>query len=858
MLSVGASDGTIRLIDLRTASQVGTPKVAYAGPSPPPGGVREVAFQRPSPCIGIGISSSSSCNSSSCSSNGATSPRGLGVTESWVSSSGNRTGRPGVRPVWEPEMVRGGTDVAPAARPGRSKPRPGDGVDEGERGPSGYSDDAANAPPSMVEAQPRRRRLSGKGLRADSALLPPAPSGGLDGSVNRPSASRRAGRGNSHDPVAAGIGQRGKAVASTTARQSSEQQRTVREEGVNKDARRRRRETPALEEGGTRSQRAGRRDSTVGRFANAPPEHRPLPSPKHHVVPEHADKTDQRGQRGGDFSDDRGVVADEEGRWSHSRPSLQSSTSGRNVHGREGQQPPPDHQPSEPASASLYVEPRPHSRRPLQQQQQPSNGHESVTLSTLEEGQSARVGVNRGGGHRHSHPDGLGLSRPSLRSSNSERNKDSPPSPPHRGRSEADVPSSTPLSSQREPSSPPSRRRRQQQQQQQRNDGYDSAETGIDRGGRDHASHHDGLNRSRSALRSSTSGRNASWSDRQQQPYPPNRRRSEADGSLPTSASFQAELSPHYRRQRQHEKRSDGHGGATLSTLQEGQGARIGNDQGGHHHEPYRDTGNLSRPSVRSSTSSKNNQPPSPLNRWQSDANGPLPTSPSLHAERSVPPDRRQQQQQQYQQPNKYTSVKVSMPQVGQIAGAGVDRGDHRDEAQPDDLSLSRPSLHSPQIYEGNSQLPPPPPGRRRSEANSSLQMPPSLDVEPSSRRLRKQELEQQANHGHESVLLSPPHVGHSAKAVVDGGLDDSFFPLNDDEGSGANGDGDGAKRLTSPGHSRANQLGLSPSLAPSSRAPRSTSWRQAGDEAEVKAKSSAASTREAGGTDTRSSGLDR
>ncbi|CAM9944105.1 unnamed protein product [Pylaiella littoralis] len=47
MLAVGASDGTARLIDLRTAREVGgPPKKAYAGPSPPSGGVRAVAFQR--------------------------------------------------------------------------------------------------------------------------------------------------------------------------------------------------------------------------------------------------------------------------------------------------------------------------------------------------------------------------------------------------------------------------------------------------------------------------------------------------------------------------------------------------------------------------------------------------------------------------------------------------------------------------------------------------------------------------------------------------------------------------------------------------------------------------------------------
>eukprot|EP00903_Cladosiphon_okamuranus_P011405 g10748.t1 len=48
MLAAGASDGTVRLMDLRTAREIGAGslKKAYAGPSPPPGGVRALAFQR--------------------------------------------------------------------------------------------------------------------------------------------------------------------------------------------------------------------------------------------------------------------------------------------------------------------------------------------------------------------------------------------------------------------------------------------------------------------------------------------------------------------------------------------------------------------------------------------------------------------------------------------------------------------------------------------------------------------------------------------------------------------------------------------------------------------------------------------
>ncbi|CAN0490597.1 unnamed protein product, partial [Ectocarpus sp. 8 AP-2014] len=49
-LAAGASDGTVRLVDLRAAREVGgPPKKAYAGPTPPSGGVRALAFQRQPP-----------------------------------------------------------------------------------------------------------------------------------------------------------------------------------------------------------------------------------------------------------------------------------------------------------------------------------------------------------------------------------------------------------------------------------------------------------------------------------------------------------------------------------------------------------------------------------------------------------------------------------------------------------------------------------------------------------------------------------------------------------------------------------------------------------------------------------------
>lgn len=44
-LAVGASDGTVRLLDLRNERETSQPVAAYAGSKAPPGGVRQVEFQ---------------------------------------------------------------------------------------------------------------------------------------------------------------------------------------------------------------------------------------------------------------------------------------------------------------------------------------------------------------------------------------------------------------------------------------------------------------------------------------------------------------------------------------------------------------------------------------------------------------------------------------------------------------------------------------------------------------------------------------------------------------------------------------------------------------------------------------------
>eukprot|EP00752_Nemacystus_decipiens_P005893 g5326.t1 len=69
MLAAGASDGTVRLMDLRTAREIGgapaLPKKAYAGPSPPSGGVRALAFQRQAPATRTSTNTSSGATSAS-------------------------------------------------------------------------------------------------------------------------------------------------------------------------------------------------------------------------------------------------------------------------------------------------------------------------------------------------------------------------------------------------------------------------------------------------------------------------------------------------------------------------------------------------------------------------------------------------------------------------------------------------------------------------------------------------------------------------------------------------------------------------------------------------------------------------
>lgn len=44
-LAVGASDGTVRLLDLRNEKETSQPVAAYGGSKAPPGGVRQVEFQ---------------------------------------------------------------------------------------------------------------------------------------------------------------------------------------------------------------------------------------------------------------------------------------------------------------------------------------------------------------------------------------------------------------------------------------------------------------------------------------------------------------------------------------------------------------------------------------------------------------------------------------------------------------------------------------------------------------------------------------------------------------------------------------------------------------------------------------------
>ncbi|CAM9750722.1 unnamed protein product [Ectocarpus sp. 12 AP-2014] len=127
-LAAGASDGTVRLVDLRTAREVGgPPKKAYAGPTPPSGGVRALAFQRQPPSRST--SAASAAAAAATAPGAAVASNGGGSTSARASSSSSLSSSSRSR---RPAAAAG--EALNSARPTRMSNGGGGGVDGGGRG----------------------------------------------------------------------------------------------------------------------------------------------------------------------------------------------------------------------------------------------------------------------------------------------------------------------------------------------------------------------------------------------------------------------------------------------------------------------------------------------------------------------------------------------------------------------------------------------------------------------------------------------------------------------------------------------------------------------------------------------------
>ncbi|CAM9714098.1 unnamed protein product, partial [Ectocarpus sp. 12 AP-2014] len=127
-LAAGASDGTVRLVDLRTAREVGgPPKKAYAGPTPPSGGVRALAFQRQPPSRST--SAASAAAAATTAPGAAVVGNGGGSTSTRASSSSSLSSSSRSR---RPAAAAG--EALNSARPTRMSNGGGGGVDGGGRG----------------------------------------------------------------------------------------------------------------------------------------------------------------------------------------------------------------------------------------------------------------------------------------------------------------------------------------------------------------------------------------------------------------------------------------------------------------------------------------------------------------------------------------------------------------------------------------------------------------------------------------------------------------------------------------------------------------------------------------------------
>ncbi|CAM9708989.1 unnamed protein product [Ectocarpus sp. 4 AP-2014] len=126
-LAAGASDGTVRLVDLRTAREVGgPPKNAYAGPTPPSGGVRALAFQRQPPFRSTSAAATAAATTAP---GAAVAANGSGSMSARASSSSSLSSSSRPR---RPAAAAG--EALNSARPTRMSNGGGGGVDGGGRG----------------------------------------------------------------------------------------------------------------------------------------------------------------------------------------------------------------------------------------------------------------------------------------------------------------------------------------------------------------------------------------------------------------------------------------------------------------------------------------------------------------------------------------------------------------------------------------------------------------------------------------------------------------------------------------------------------------------------------------------------
>ncbi|CAB1118585.1 unnamed protein product [Ectocarpus sp. CCAP 1310/34] len=128
-LAAGASDGTVRLVDLRTAREVGgPPKKAYAGPTPPSGGVRALAFQRQPPSRSTSAAAAAAATATA--PGAAVAANGGGSTSARASSSSSLSSSSRPR---RPAAATAG-ETLHSARPTRMSNGGGGGIDGGGRG----------------------------------------------------------------------------------------------------------------------------------------------------------------------------------------------------------------------------------------------------------------------------------------------------------------------------------------------------------------------------------------------------------------------------------------------------------------------------------------------------------------------------------------------------------------------------------------------------------------------------------------------------------------------------------------------------------------------------------------------------